>query len=156
MFARKLEKMIYPPEFAFKIGLKLLKKIFILLFMIIGMQFTTKAYDEVTSEDTVINFPRETYICGPSVVLNIGEKGLFIFMSPTFEGSKNIDELWERDLQDTQLIIEPLKESLENFIRIKPGVEMYPETYDFLCVDIVAYDRKEQKKLYAVDYYIYK
>jgi hypothetical protein len=120
------------------------------------MHITTRAEEGRFSVDTIVEFPRETYICGPSVILGHGENDLFIFMSPTFEGCKDIHEIWDKDLQDTQIIIEPIKASLENFVRIRPGVNMIPETYEFLCVDIVAYDKRESSKLYAVDYYIYK
>lgn len=121
--------------------------------MIVGMQLTTKAE---TRPDTMEKFPRETYICGPSVVLGHGENDLFIFMSPTFEGCRDIHDLWTKDLQDTQIIIKPFIEARENFTNLRPGIDLVPETYDFLCVDVLGYDRVEESKLYAFDYYIYK
>ena len=120
------------------------------------MHITTRAEDSGVVADTLEEFSRETYICGPSVVLGHGENEVYIFMSPTFEGSRDIQEVWKRDLKDTQIIVEPIKAANENFTKIRPGIDMIPETYRYLCLDIVAFDKKEFSKLYATDYYIYK
>jgi hypothetical protein len=152
VFARKLEKMLYLPEFS-NWEVKLIKKILLLLFMIYGMNLTTRADDSV---NTAVDFPRETYVCGPSVVLAYGEDDLFIFMSPSYEGCKDIETIWSKDIIDTQIVIQPTAKSKENFVNLRPTVNMMPETYEFLCVDINAYDKREEFKLYGFDYYIYK